>query len=204
MESKSQKGCLVLADIAGYTGFLAQTEIDHAHIAISYLLETIVERLSDRLTIVKLEGDAVFAHVNENQMPPGETIMTVIDQTYAAFRDKAAALFKGTTYPCKACQALPSLDLKFMVHHGDYIIQQVAGIKDLLGSDVNLIHRLMKNQVTESTGWRGYALFTQQGLQRVQADKGAFVQQSEAYEHFGDVETYVMDMHPRYAALRNS
>ena len=39
-----------------------------------------------------------------------------------------------------------------MVHHGDYIIQQVAGIKDLLGTDVNLIHRLAKNRVAESTG----------------------------------------------------
>ena len=58
----------------------------------------------------------------------------------------------------------------------------------------------MKNHVAESTGWRGYALFTQQGLHSVQADKQSFVQQSESYEHFGDVETYVMDMHKRYEA----
>ncbi len=54
-----------------------------------------------------------------------------------------------STCPCKACQAIPTLDLKFMVHHGDFIIQQVAGIKDLLGTDVNLIHRLAKNHVSE-------------------------------------------------------
>ncbi len=89
-----------------------------------------------------------------------------------------------------------------MVHHGDFIIRQVAGIKELMGSDVNLVHRLLKNSVTESTGWRGYALFTLQGLERIQADKKAFIQQSESYEHLGTVETYIMDMHARYASLK--
>jgi len=91
-----------------------------------------------------------------------------------------------------------------MVHHGDFIIQQVAGIKDLLGTDVNLVHRLAKNHVAESTGWNGYALFTNQGLERMQADKKAFVQQTESYEHLGEVETFVMDMHVRYEEMKAS
>ena len=96
------------------------------------------------------------------------------------------------------------LDLKFIVHHGNFMIQQVAGIKDLLGTDVNLTHRLSKNHVAESTGWKGYALFTNRGLERLQADKAPFVQQTESYEHLGDVETYVMNMHPRYEELRST
>jgi hypothetical protein len=198
MLPKTQKGYLVLADISGYTFFLASTELEHAHVALSYLLEAIVEQMGSALTISKLEGDAVFAYVEESQLPKGESLLEMIDQTYLAFRDKAISLHKGTTCDCKACRDLPTLDLKFMVHHGDFIIQQIAGIKDLLGSDVNLVHRLLKNGVAESTGWRGYALFTQQGLERIQADKQAFIQQSESYEHLGQVETYVMDMHPRY------
>jgi len=39
MERKTQTGYLVLADISGYTSFVAQTEIEHAHIALSILLE---------------------------------------------------------------------------------------------------------------------------------------------------------------------
>jgi hypothetical protein len=198
MLPKTQKGYLVLADISGYTFFLANTELEHAHVALSYLLEAIVEQMGSALTISKLEGDAVFAYVEESQLPKGESLLEMIDQTYLAFRDKAISLHKGTTCDCKACRDLPTLDLKFMVHHGDFIIQQIAGIKDLLGSDVNLVHRLLKNGVAESTGWRGYALFTLQGLERIQADKQAFIQQSESYEHLGQVETYIMDMHPRY------
>jgi len=32
----------------------------------------------------------------------------------------------------------------------------------------------------------------------MQADKEPFVQQAETYEHLGEVETYVMDMHAHY------
>ncbi len=202
MESKAQKGYLVLADISGYTFFLAKTELEHAHIALSYLLEAMVGKMGSALTIAKLEGDAVFAYGEESKLPNGESLLALIDQTYLAFRDQAETLHKGTTCPCMACQAILTLDLKFMVHYGDFIIQQVAGIKDLLGLDVNLVHRLLKNSVAESTGWRGYALVTLQGLEHIQADKKAFVRQSESYEHLGEVETYVMDMHVRYKTMK--
>ena len=204
MESKTQKGYLVLADISGYTVFVAKTELEHAHIALSYLLEAIVEKMGSTLTISKLEGDAVFAYIEESKLPRGESLLELIDQTYFAFRDQAKTLHQGATCLCKACEAIPTLDLKFMVHHGEFIVQQVAGIKDLLGSDVNLVHRLLKNRVAESTGWRGYALFTLQGLERSQADKKAFIQQSESYEHFGAVETYVMNLHARYKTMKAS
>ena len=204
MERKTQTGYLVLADISGYTSFVAQTEIEHADMALSFLLETIIEQLSSLLTISKLEGDAVFAYVEESKLQEAKSLLELIDQTYLAFRDKAVTLYRGSTCPCRACRALPTLDLKFMVHYGDFIIQQVAGIKDLLGTDVNLIHRLTKNHVSESMGWQGYALFTNQGLERMQTDKSSFVQQSETYEHLGQVETYVRDMHVRYEEMKAS
>jgi hypothetical protein len=204
MERKTQSGYLVLADISGYTSFVATTEIEHADLALSILLEAIVEELSSLLTISKLEGDAVFAYIEESKLPEGKSLLELIDHTYLAFRDKAEGLYRQATCACKACLAIPTLDLKFMVHHGDFIIQQVAGIKDLLGTDVNLIHRLAKNHVSEATGWKGYALFTNQGLERMQTDKASFLQQTESYEHLGEVKTYVKNMHARYEAMKAS
>lgn len=204
MERKTRMGYLVLADISGYTSFVATTEIEHADLALSILLEAIVEELGSLLTISKLEGDAVFAYIEESKLPEGKSLLELIDHTYLVFRDKAEVLYRQATCECKACLAIPTLDLKFMVHHGEFLIQQVAGIRDLLGTDVNLIHRLTKNHVTESTGWKGYALFTNQGLERMQTDKASFVQQTESYEHLGDVDIYCMDMHIRYEELKAS
>ena len=202
MERRIQTGYLVLADISGYTSFVATTEIEHADLALSILLEAIVEKLSGLLTISKLEGDAVFAYVEQGKLLEGKSLLELIDHTYLAFRDKADVLFRGATCACKACLAIPTLDLKFMLHHGDFIIQQVAGIRDLMGTDVNLIHRLTKNHVSESTGWKGYALFTDQVLDRMQFSRNDLFKRCETYEHLGDVDIYCMDMHVRYEALK--
>src|SRR5919109_3386372 len=202
MERKTQTGYLVLADISGYTSYVAQTEIEHADMALSYLLETLVEKLSSLLVICQLEGDAVFAYLEESKLGEAKFLLELIDQTYLAFREKALALYAGATCPCRACKALPTLDLKFMVHHGEFLIQNVAGVSHLLGTDVNLIHRLAKNHVSESTGWRGYALFTDQVLEHMQHSRDNLFKQSESYEHLGEVEVYCMDMHPRYAEMK--
>jgi hypothetical protein len=204
MERKTQTGYLVLADISGYTSYVAQTEIEHADMALSFLLETIVEKISNLLTIIQLEGDAVFAYIEESKLQEAKSLLELIDQTYLAFREKALALYAGATCPCRACKALPTLDLKFMVHHGDYLIQNVAGVSHLLGTDVNLIHRLAKNHVSESTGWKGYALFTDPALERMQHSKDDFFKQSESYEHLGAVDVYCIDMHPRYHEMKAS
>ena len=204
MERKMQTGYLVLADISGYTSFVAQTEIEHAGMALSFLLETIVEQLASRLTISKLEGDAVFAYIEESGLEDCNSLLELIDHTYLAFRDKALALYSQATCPCKACRALPTLDLKFVLHHGDFVLQQVAGIQDLLGTDVNLIHRLLKNGVSESTGWKGYAIFTDQVLEHMQCSKDNYFKRCETYEHLGDVYIYCMDMHARYKEMKTS
>jgi hypothetical protein len=204
LERKTQNGFLVLADISGYTSYVAQTELEHADLAISCLLEAIVKRLGRYLTISKLEGDAVFAYVEDGKIPPGKTLLDLVDDTYMAFRMEANKLYSKSTCPCRACQAIPTLDLKFIVHYGDFLIQQVAGIRDLLGTDVNLVHRLLKNHVADATGWRGYALFTGQGLERIQVDRTPFVHQAESYEHLGEVETYLMDLHVRYGQMKSS
>jgi len=202
MERKKQSGYLVLADISGYTSFVAKTEIEHADIALSYLLEAIIEKLRLMFTIAKLEGDAVFAYMETGNLREGKALLELIDQSYLAFRDKAAALFAQATCPCRACKAIPTLDLKFILHHGEYMIQQVAGIHDLLGTDVTLIHRLLKNGVSESTGWQGYALFTDQALEHMQCSKDSYFKRCESYEHLGDVNIYCMDMHVRYDEMK--
>ena len=138
MSATTQHGYLVLADISGYTSFVAGTELDHSHEILSDLLETICDEIEKLLTIHKLEGDAVFAYAPEAIISRGETILELIESTYMAFRDRQTSIKRATTCTCRACQHIPSLDLKFIIHHGDYIIQQVRDIREMVGSDVNL------------------------------------------------------------------
>ncbi|MBM4425332.1 MAG: DUF2652 domain-containing protein [Chloroflexi bacterium] len=203
METKTQHGYLVLADITGYTSYLAGVELDHAEEILTDLLEAIVTRFKTLLTIAKLEGDAVFAYVVESKVERGETLLELVEDTYAAFRARVDAIHRRTTCECKACKAIPTLDLKFIVHHGNFIVQSVAGMSEMAGTDVNLIHRLLKNHVGEATGWRAYALFTAASLDHT----GISVldldphRQIETYEHIGAVETFSLDLHSRHKAM---
>jgi len=193
-----QHGYLVLADISGYTSYLAGVELDHAHEILTDLLEIIVGKFKSLLTIGKLEGDAVFAYVPESKLPRGETLLELIESTYFGFRDRITSSRRHTTCLCRACQGMNTLDLKFIVHHGDYIVQNVMGIHELVGSDVNLAHRLMKNHVNKSTGWRAYALLTQKSLDHLGVRPAQMHAQTESYEHLGETKIYSYDLQSIY------
>ena len=204
MSATTQHGYLLLADISGYTSFVAGTELDHSHEILTDLLETICMQIEKLLTIHKLEGDAVFAYAPEAIIARGETILELIEATYLAFRDRQTAIQRATTCTCKACKNIPSLDLKFIVHHGDYILQQVRGIREMVGSDVNLVHRLSKNHITEETGWRAYLMITEPCLDHLDLTLEGTHQQTEAYEHLGEVKTFNLDLHQRYQDLKET
>jgi uncharacterized protein YndB with AHSA1/START domain len=203
METKTQHGYLVLADISGYTSYLAGTELEHSQEVLSELLELILRRLTPTLTLSKLEGDAVFAYAPEARFTRGEALLELVEATYVAFKDRLEGIRRRTTCECNACRQIPQLDLKFMTHYGDYFVQNVAGINELVGSDVNLVHRLLKNHVAETTGWRAYALFTEKGLERMglRPDALRAHPQPEAYEHLGEVLTHTLNLHDRYQAI---
>ena len=61
------------------------------------------------MTISKVEGNAGFAYVHSANIPDGETIVELIENTYMAFRRKRDISENNTTCSCKACSAIPSL-----------------------------------------------------------------------------------------------
>src|SRR5512141_96141 len=201
MSASTQHGYLVIADISGYTSFVAKTELEHSHEILSDLLELLVDRFKPLMTISKLEGDAIFAYAPEGIFARGETLIEFIESTYVAFRDKQVSMKRATTCTCNACRNIPSLDLKFFIHCGDYIQQTIANTRELVGSDVNLIHRLTKNHVTETTGWCAYMMFTEQCVKHNGLNLADAHIQMEAYESLGEIKTFNIDLHKRYKII---
>jgi hypothetical protein len=62
MESPIQHGYLVLADISGYTSFIAETELDHGPNILHHLITLIINQLTPALQLAEVEGDAVFVY----------------------------------------------------------------------------------------------------------------------------------------------
>ena len=65
---------------------------------------------------------------------------------------------------------MQDLDLKFVAHHGQFIKHKMAGREELAGSDVIVVHRLLKNGVNERLGGRAYALFSGACIQAMGID----------------------------------
>src|SRR5438552_10846107 len=55
-----QEGALVLADISGYSKFVAQTEVDHSWSILHELLYTMVLSVQGRMDVSQVEGDAIL------------------------------------------------------------------------------------------------------------------------------------------------
>ena len=55
-----------------------------------------------------------------------------LDDTYVAFRRAMGQMIINTSCPCKACANIGSLDLKFLIHHGEFAVQRI-GQQDGIG-----------------------------------------------------------------------
>ena len=200
-----QKGFLVLSDISGYSSYLNQSELEHAHETLTDLLNLLIERTDSPLQIFKLEGDAVFSYAPSGAFHQGQTLLEVIENSYLAFRKALQLMTLNTTCPCNACGYIPNLDLKFFVHYGTYTVQEMGQYRELLGSDVNLVHRITKNRIGEKLGKKAYAAFTQAVIDELQMHDlaGEMEALTDSYPDAGELTLFVHDMHSVWEARKD-
>ena len=200
MLSAAQSTCFLIADISGYTGYLADVELEHAQDILADLVGAVVTALRPNFRLAKLEGDAAFTFATIETID-GSMLLDRIERCYFGFRRRRRDVRQATSCECKACARIPDLDLKFVVHHGAAIIQRVAGRQELLGSDVIVVHRLLKNDVVEKLGVDAYALISQAVIDASDIDPAALGMRAhtETYDRIGDVKAWVHDLDRRWA-----
>jgi uncharacterized protein YndB with AHSA1/START domain len=200
---QTESGCLALADISGYTSYLVGAELDHAQDVLEDLTNTVVRALSPPMTLAKIEGDAVFVYMPGTRID-ASMLLDTLDAAYFAFRRRQEAIDRATSCDCNACVLIPRLDLKFVAHHGRFGRQHVAGGEELSGSDVIVVHRLLKNGVPEELGHHGYALYTDAvvAAMGVEPDALRMRRHAEELEEIGPVTGWVQDLHERWTEER--
>ena len=146
MLNSPEPASLLIADISGYTSYLAGVELDHAQDILADLTDAVVRALRPTFRLAKLEGDAAFAYVVTDAID-GSVLQDTIEHCYIAFRRRLRDIGQASQCDCNACTYIPRLDLKFVVHHGLVARQRMAGREELVGRDVIVVHRLLKNTV---------------------------------------------------------
>jgi len=202
--SKPLEGYLLIADITGYTLYLSQSELDHAQQILTELLELLLEHTRPPLVLSRLAGDAVISYGLSDNFYKGQTFLEMIEDTYVAFRKAIEQMVLNNTCHCNACANISRLDLKFFIHYGSFAIQHIVDHDELVGSDVNLIHRLLKNHVTEQTSLSAYTLYTAQAIERLNLPglMETLIPLEETYEYLGTEQIWVKDMHPIWEQKR--
>jgi hypothetical protein len=197
----SDYGYLLLADISGFDAYLADVELEHAQGVMTELLELIVASMAPPMHIAGVLPDAVLAYESESELTRGETVLELTEVTYAAFRDRLKSIARNNTCQCRACSAVPTLDLKFLVHFGEYTAQSGKDGRVILGGlDANLVHdRLLKDQVDD--GSRSYALFTETSLEHMGIRPQGMEALCGEYPHLGEIRSGSLDLGGRYQSL---
>ena len=180
-----REGYIAIADISGYTTFVADTEIEHSREILAELLEVTSRELERHLRLSRIQGDALICVGEEDEVIP------CLEDAFLSFHRRVRAMVAATTCPCNACRSVPSLTLKFVAQHGTYSTVTVRGTVDLVGADVNIAFRLLKNHVPSHE----YILATNSVLDRLPAlARERFVPISEDYD-LGHVDAGYRDLH---------
>ena len=178
------RGLIVLADVSGYTEFIATTELEHSREILAELLGTLCECAPGNLRIAQLEGDAVFWLSDEH----GAGLVECLQEKFVEFHRRLRFMTLATTCLCRACASVGSLTVKFVVHGGEFVQQRVGGSDHFVGSDIVLAHRLLKNNVPSHE----YILLSEAALTAVAAD-GA-VTHTEQIEHLGTIRCAYIEL----------
>jgi uncharacterized protein YndB with AHSA1/START domain len=193
-------GCLVIADISGYTGYVVDSPLEHAEDVLTDVTFLVSEHLGQVLSLNKQEGDAVFGYALDGALD-GPMLLDAVEECYFAFRNRLVGIERATSCDCNACAKLPELDLKFVVHAGEFIRRPGSGGEELTGSDVIVAHRLLKNEVDG----KGYALLTDSAVEQLGLDAAGlgFVEHVESYPDVGEVRGWVANLEARWQVELN-
>lgn len=198
------RGHLVIADISGYTRFLTESELDHANGIISDLLNAVINTIHAPMTVSSIEGDAVFMYGSMPKDAVGQTVIEAVEMLYSAFASALETMVLNTTCRCNACININTLGMKIVMHCGEFAKSDIGGHETLSGSDVILIHRLLKNQITETTGIDDYMMVTQACVDELGVTDlvSTWTEHTEEYEHVGAITGYVASLKDVWAFTR--
>jgi hypothetical protein len=162
------------------------TEILHSVHIISELLEAIIDNNMLGLKIAEIEGDAIFFY-KKGKLPAPEVLFGQIEKMYVAFHQQLKLYDRDRICSCGACSSVNNLQLKFISHYGNIVERTIYNHFQLMGSDVTLVHKLLKNNIKEDE----YFLFSEKSLVN-HKDNGIplwvkFEAETTTYEGVGEV-----------------
>lgn len=178
-----------IPDITGFTKFITSTDNEEfAHRVITSVLNKVADSNILDMDIAEIEGDAIFFY-KTGRLPAIKKVAKQCQGIYDVFRETIASFQESDEELYAKYLSKNQLGIKIVVHHGHISLAQINGHTKLMGEDVILAHKLLKNSIQEPC----YILLTNQYLDTLKDKKvvknwfhwESLKKGKDKYEHFG-------------------
>jgi class 3 adenylate cyclase len=99
MLPRAEAAYFAIADISGYTRFLAAVELEHAQDIIADFMDTVVKGLRPPFRLAKFEGDAAFVYAMAEKVD-GSALQDAIEGAYFKFRRRLRDVRQASSCQC--------------------------------------------------------------------------------------------------------
>jgi hypothetical protein len=140
---------ICIPDITGFTRFMAINNIEFSRKIIPPLLRNIVNSNNIKMTVGEIEGDAVVFYRFGN-LPSLKELVDQCKSFYLNFHELLISLMNEFPVEFLENDTSNRLSLKIIVHAAEMTSTHIEGIPKLIGKDVVLVHKLLKNSIKDT------------------------------------------------------
>lgn len=188
---------LCIPDISGFTQFMSDTDFELSSKVIPSLLNKIIYSNEIGLKISEIEGDAVLFY-RTGDLPAFKELIAQCKFFYTEFYKQLSSLREQYMGENGASQIPEILGLKIILHFGEEIgVVPVGKLIKLMGEDVIVAHRLLKNDVP----FDEYILISddlmkqyENGIEHKNFERGDIKKGDMHVEHVGTVRYHYINL----------
>jgi len=177
-------------DITGFTKFIANADINFTKNLIPALLRKLITSNILKMKIGEIEGDAIFFY-KTGRLPPVGKVAEQCKIIYQTFSDFISSVEQTDPENYNLYLADRQLGLKIIIHYGHISTANIKGRIKLLGTDVIIAHKLLKNAIEDCN----YILLTDKYLSKIKDSQNLdqwfhwekLRAGMEVYEYMGEV-----------------
>lgn len=194
-----QKALICIPDINGFTEFMSDTSLGLSAKVIPALLNEIIYSNTIGLKVSEIEGDAVLFY-RTGEPPPMRDLIFQCYFFHRKFYQKISELRVKHISNQDSVKIPEMLGLKIIMHYGEIGLNKIGKRIKLIGEDVIIAHRLLKNSVAMPE----YMLFSESLVDfyhqhpTIRGELGAeefpFQKGCDEYDHLGNLSYHFLDI----------
>ena len=194
----AQPTLLCIPDISGFTQFMSEVDFELSSRVIPSLLNKVIYANFIGLKVSEIEGDAVLFY-KTGELPSFDDLVAQCAKFYSEFYNQMLILQKVYSENDQAFEIPEILGLKIILHFGDEVASaQVGKSIKLMGEDVIIAHRLLKNDIEldEYLLISAKLMSLYEGKEERKVSWGKLMEGEADYEHIGKLRYWYVDLSP--------